>query len=91
LCPIIFGLLSIFLLPDRCQELSNGAMIPAVADFGAVAPVEGGAAGADSSGAAVAPAQLREQGGQGPAAAQRHTGFTDKLLLTPEELREKLK
>ena len=49
------------LLCRRCQELSNGAMIPAVADFAQ---------------------QLQ------PRAV---AGFEGKLLLTPEQLRERLK
>lgn len=52
-------------------------MIPAVADF---AQREGQGGGAAAQGAA----------GQA-AAASRPTGFTDKVLLTPEELRQKLK
>lgn len=96
------------LLCYRCQELSNGAMIPAVADFaqreggaapraagaqqgerGRAAPALAAAVAAQHAGAAMAP--------QGQAApgdskrARRHTGFTDKVLLTPEELRQKLK
>ncbi len=98
------------LLCHRCQELSNGAMIPAVADFAqreapaapAAASVRQGkarrAAPAPALAAAVtvqhAEAAMAQQG-QAEAAetrrARRPTGFTDKVLLTPEELRQKLK
>lgn len=98
------------LLCHRCQELSNGAMIPAVADFAqredvtktspaGAAPRRGGRGGAAPALAAAVAVQHAEAAGvmreQAAAAdsrrARRPTGFTDKVLLTPEELRQKLK
>jgi hypothetical protein len=110
------------LLCLRCQSLSNGAMIPAVADFAQrgeqqqaqaqgqakfVPPnldsVDGSRAdnlrfapqrvGGALTGVELEMAVARQQEQQEEAARQlgRPTGFTDKLLLTPEELREKLK
>jgi hypothetical protein len=115
------------LLCLRCQSLSNGAMIPAVADFAQRGEQQqqaqqaqgqgrakfahpemdsvGGSIRADNSsftvhrgGGALTGVELemavaRQQEQQEEAARQlgRPTGFTDKLLLTPEELREKLK
>ena len=61
-------------------------MIPAVADFAQRAAPAATAAAA----AAGQQQQGQQQTGQ-EAAARRHTGFTDKALLTPEELRQKLK
>lgn len=62
-------------------------MIPAVADFAQRAQPA-------ATAAAAAAGQQQQQGQQQArqdAAARRHTGFTDKALLTPEELRQKLK
>ena len=82
------------LLCLRCQDLSNGAMIPAVADFAQRPQQE-----QQQQGAVVAAAVAQRHAGAAAAqaaAAQaaprpRSTGFTDKVLLTPEELRQKLK
>ncbi|KAL4421002.1 hypothetical protein ABPG77_008839 [Micractinium sp. CCAP 211/92] len=98
------------LLCHRCQELSNGAMIPAVADFAQreapAAPAAAAVRQSRARRAAPAPAlaaavtvqhaeAAMAQQGQAEAAesrrARRPTGFTDKVLLTPEELRQKLK
>ncbi|KAL4452721.1 hypothetical protein ABPG75_008383 [Micractinium tetrahymenae] len=97
------------LLCHRCQELSNGAMIPAVADFaqreeaaeaapaaaaaqpgqrGRAAPALAAAVAVQHAGVASA---LQQQAAGGDMGARRQTGFTDKVLLTPEELRQKLK
>lgn len=76
------------LVPCRCQELSNGAMIPAVADFAQRAQRAGAGPAGQPQGQGHH--QQQQQTGQA-AAARRQTGFTDKNLLTPEELRQKLK
>lgn len=86
------------LLCIRCQGLSNGAMIPAVADFAQREPGPAPAASAPAAAqqqaaAADAPVTAPQQEAQeaGAAAAPRYSGFADKALLTPEELRQKLK
>ena len=68
------------LLCRRCQELSNGAMIPGVADFAQQQQQQGGSSSSSSSSLS-----------GGGSISGSGSGFTDKTLLTPEELRLKLK
>ncbi len=66
-------------------------MIPAVADFAQRAqPSAAAAAGRQQQQGQQGQQEQEQQQGE-EAAARRHTGFTDKALLTPEELRQKLK
>ena len=99
--------LRLLLLRRRCQDLSNGAMIPAVVDFPQQQQQqqqrqppqqEQPQQGQEREQAAAAgrrqdPLQEQDQLQQAQELERRRrrTGFTDKALLTPEELRQKLK
>ena len=65
------------LLCARCQALSNGEMIPGVADFQQLVQIE--------------KLNVAEGGQEENSSFQLKTGFTAKSLVTPEQLREQLR
>jgi hypothetical protein len=69
-------------------------MIPAVADFAQRFSQQGQEQQAGLRPPTAEQERQHQQGGEqarDEAGRQRYTGFTDKALLTPEELRQKLK